>query len=211
MSMAQSQSLVEAYTLMRKGALYMIIAAILVGVGAAAVLFTLFGGLAIAPFNPGAGLAAMGSAAIAVVALALVGAIIALIGLWGKFIPGVKRLAEIDKEFSTASTLINIGLFWGFILLLISIPLVFVLIGLALAVVAWILILLGHVGLLILGIKLNEKEKEALYLVAGILFILAIFIGLLDFIAWILMYVALGHSIERASASATAPVAQIPK
>jgi hypothetical protein len=50
---------------------------------------------------------------IALIVLLIVGGVIALIGLWGKFIPGVEKLAVINPEFGASRTLIKIGLFWG--------------------------------------------------------------------------------------------------
>ncbi|MDH5815874.1 MAG: hypothetical protein QE164_03655 [Candidatus Nezhaarchaeota archaeon] len=65
-------------------------------------------------------------------------------------------------------------------------------------IVGYILLILGYVGVIILCFKLNEVEQNTLYLVAGIMFIIAIFISIVGFVAWILLYVALGDSIKNA-------------
>jgi uncharacterized membrane protein len=81
-----------------------------------------------------------------------------------------------------------------------------ILVGLFIIIIAAILLLIGYIGLIILGFKLNELEKNTLYLVAAILFIIGIFIGIASFVGWILLYVALGDSIRKATgAPSTAP------
>lgn len=95
------------------------------------------------------------------------------------------------------------------ILLLIGAILVIVLVGIVVIIIAAILMLIGHIGLIILNFKLNEFEKNTLYLVAGIMFIIGIFIGVTDIIGWILMYVALGDSINKRSTAVLTPRAPV--
>ena len=109
----------------------------------------------------------------------------------------MKKLASVNPEFSTASTLVYIGLFWGVILILVGAVLSVILVGAVFVFVCYILLVLGLIGMLILCLKLNDLEKNTLYLVTGILFMLSIFILILDFVAWILLYVALGDSISK--------------
>jgi uncharacterized membrane protein len=192
-------SYVEAYRLMREGALLLIISSLLVGVGIVLLYFSIIPA-AFAGFKAVLGLV------IALIVLLIIGGVITLIGLWGKFIPGVEKLAAINPEFGTSRTLIKIGLFWGTILLIVGAATLIVLIGVFLIIIAAILLLIGYIGLVILGFKLNELEKNTLYLVAAILFIIGIFIGIASFVGWILLYVALGDSIRRATgAPPTAP------
>ena len=197
--MASTDPYVEAYRSMREGALYLFIAWIMVGIGLASIILSLLlGGFAFAiSAGPRAGLVGLIGGLIAVIAVIIIGAIVALIGLWGKFLPGVKKLASLNPEFSTASTLVNLGLFWSIILILVGVVLLIALIGIVFVFAGYILLILGYVGMLILCLKLNDLEKNALYLVAGILFVLSIFISILGFVAWILLYVALGESISR--------------
>ena len=60
-------------------------------------------------------------------------------------------------------------------------------------------------GTIILGFKLHDIEKNKLYLAAAILFIIGIFIPITGFIAWILLYIALGKSIRKAEMAPPAP------
>jgi uncharacterized membrane protein len=192
-------SYAEAYRLMREGALLLIISSLLVGVGIVLLYFSIIPA-AFAGFEAVLGLV------IALIVLLIIGGVITLIGLWGKFIPGVEKLAAINPEFGTSRTLIKIGLFWGTILLIVGAATLIVLIGVFIIIIAAILLLIGYIGLVILGFKLNELEKNTLYLVAAILFIIGIFIGIASFVGWILLYVALGDSIRRATgAPPTAP------
>jgi uncharacterized membrane protein len=192
-------SYAEAYRLMREGALLLTISSLLVGVGIVLLYFSIIP-VAFAGFEAVLGLV------IALIVLLIIGGVIALIGLWGKFIPGVEKLAAINPEFGTSRTLIKIGLFWGTILLIVGAATLIVLIGVFIIIIAAILLLVGYIGLIILGFKLNELEKNTLYLVAAILFIIGIFIGIASFVGWILLYVALGDSIRRATgAPPTAP------
>jgi len=148
---------------------------------------------------------------IALIVLLIIGGIIALIGLWGKFIPGVEKLAVINPEFGTSRTLIKIGLFWGIILLIVGAITLIILVGFFIIIIAAILLLIGYIGLIILGFKLNELEKNSLYLVAAILFIIGIFIGIASFVGWILLYVALGDSIRKATGAPSTAPAVYPK
>ncbi|MGC9181684.1 DUF973 family protein [Thermogladius sp.] len=188
----------EAFETMRKGALFLLIAWLLIGIGLSLALFGMFTGALLAPRHLGLGLAGAMGALAAMVVVVIVGAIIALVGLWGYFVPGVKKLAETNPELSTAATLIRVGLFYGLILLLIGALLIVFIIGIPIVFIGVILIIIGYIGLIILSFKLNDVEKNALYLAAGILFIIAIFVSLAAFVAWILLYVALGDSIKKA-------------
>jgi uncharacterized membrane protein len=197
-------SYAEAYRLMREGALLLIISSLLVGVGIVLLYFSIIPA-AFAGFEAVLGLV------IALIVLLIIGGVITLIGLWGKFIPGVEKLAAINPEFGTSRTLIKIGLFWGTILLIVGAATLIVLIGVFIIIIAAILLLIGYIGLVILGFKLNELEKNTLYLVAAILFIIGIFIGIASFVGWILLYVALGDSIRRATGTPPTAPAMYPQ
>jgi uncharacterized membrane protein len=199
---AGGASYVDAYRKMREGALYLIIASLLVGVGSIAVMTSGF-------FIEQAFFVAMASL-IAVVVLIIVGGVIGLMGLRGRFVPGTRRLAELNPKFGTSSTLIYVGLFWGLILMIIGALLLLVLIGAFIMIAATILMILGYVGLIVLMFKLYDVEKSGLYLAAGVLFIIGIFISIASFIAWILLYVALGESIRKAEAMPPTPTAPAP-
>ena len=190
---ASKAGYIDAYKSMREGSLYFITAFLLVSIGATAVLFSLF-------FIRPPGLGAAWAFPVVVAILMIIGGVIGLIGLWGKFVPGVRRLAELNPEFGTSSTLIYIGLFWGIVLMMIGALLLPVSVGVFIMIVAAILMIVGYVGLIMLMFKLHDVEKSGLYLAAGILFIISIFVSIASFIAWILLYVALGESIRKAEA-----------
>jgi len=135
----------------------------------------------------------------------LAGAVIAFIAFYSYLRPGALMLREADQRYSTAATLIDIGYFWGLLLIIVGIPLLLVLVGVALLVIGVILLFIGKIGVIILAFNLYDAEKNTLYLVTGILFIVGIFVELLTPVAWILMYVALGESITRYTSTMPAP------
>lgn len=203
-------ALVDAYRGMRKGVLYMFIAWIVFAASIIIFIMSLFAVVFTAPRTIFAGrelgpVIAVITALLPFIVAIVAAAIIGLVGLWGKFIPGVKKLANVNPEFSTSATLIRIGLFWGLILLLIGGVLTVFLIGVLIIIVALVLILIGDIGLIILSFKLNDFEKNTLYLVAGILFIIGIFIPIASIVGWILMYIALGDSIRKRSIATPTP------
>ena len=90
-----------------------------------------------------------------------------------------------------------------------------------------LLVFIGTIGLIILVYRLHEHEKNPLYLASAVLFIvyiIASFISMapyigsfisitssaLLFIAWILLYIALGESISRAGATPSQPTPPTP-
>jgi len=123
---------IEGLRLMRSGTLFIIIASILSFIAGVLLLFALswfilkYTGISIAPpieimpvvvNRPGRvledflerilrspRLLMMG---LIIVLFLLASVILNLIGLWSRFIPGVRRLGSVNLEFSTASTLIG--------------------------------------------------------------------------------------------------------
>ncbi|MEM1695732.1 MAG: hypothetical protein QXJ18_01390 [Desulfurococcaceae archaeon] len=196
---AKHQNYINAYTRMRKGLLLVFVGWLITAIALMVFLGTIlteisgygFGYRLIRSFSD-----LMATMAILFVMMIVAG-IITLIGLWKDFLPGVDMLASINPEFSTSRTLLRLGYFWGIILAIISIPLLFVLVGFLTIIISGILILLGHIGLVILAFKLKDVEGETLYLVIGILTILGMFISILTAIALILLYIALGSSIAK--------------
>jgi MFS family permease len=202
-----STDLVDSFRKMREGLLYGIIGSILVG---ASVFIIIFGFLAAAFSSVSHGMGGEGAGpAIAIFAsgviAAIIGALLWLYGFYGKFIPGVEQLRKARPEYSTAASLIRIGFIWGLILIIAGVILTIILIGIFLVVIGYILLILGYIGIIILCFNLNSNEGNSLYLVAGILFIIGIIIPLLQFIAYILLYVALGDTLRRYSSMQPAP------
>lgn len=135
--------------------------------------------------------------AIASVVLVVVGAVLALVGFYAKFVPGVGDLARARPEFGTASGLIRAGYLGGLVLLVVGAVLTIFIVGILLLFVGVILLLLGHVGAILLCFKLNDAYPNTLYLVAGILLIVSIFVPVLGAVSWILLYFALGDTIVK--------------
>ncbi|MEM2698660.1 MAG: DUF973 family protein, partial [Ignisphaera sp.] len=102
-------------------------------------------------------------------------------------------------EFSTASKLLRIGYIWGVAVLIlallviiagaVSLNLGIAFGGLAIAVIGGILFLIGYIGNIIYFFKLKDVFNSTIFLVAAILLIIGIFIGITQFIAWILAFV----------------------
>jgi hypothetical protein len=141
------------------------------------------------------------------VAIAIVSLVIIILGfyaVYGKLVPGASKLAYYSSEYSTASSLIKIGFIGGLITVLIAVlalfgvavSIGFIVLAVILLIVAFILFLLGRIGLIVLCFKLNSEFEEGTILAAGIIFIISIFLSI-DFVGWILLYVGLGSVIKK--------------
>ena len=202
----RSSTLVEALDLLQKAALFMIIATLLVSIGIIASFMGILGISIVVPYPrphevprphivaPAFGLAIV----ITTIGIAIAGAILALYAIFGKLLPSASKFSEYDPEFSTSATLMKIGLIVGFILLIVGFATVIILIGIPMIILAFIFLLIGLVGIAILCFKLYSKFNSTIFLVAGILFIISIFVSILGFVAWILVYVEAGTLKEKA-------------
>ncbi|NPB00412.1 MAG: DUF973 family protein [Crenarchaeota archaeon] len=167
--------------------------------------------------------------------------ILGLVALFAFLIPSFQDLRDYDpSNFGTSCTLVKIGFIGGFIVLIISIALVFYMISIGISIyslmhhviyihqnltmrmssfemystymgslmmivgaleililASLILLFIGYIGIIIGMFKLKDVTGEDLFMVAGILFIISLFIPLLDFIAWILTFVGAGNAIKR--------------
>jgi len=195
-TIAPAQSpLIEAFQKIRMAALLLIIGSLIMSVGVAGSLLPMFMAFGARGFE-GVARGIIAGALTATI-VTLIGAVISLIAIYAYLRPGALELSKADQRYSTASKLINIGYLWGLILIIIGLALALIIIGIPLLVIGIILLIIGKIGVILLSFNLNEAEKNVLYLVAGILFIIGLFVNILSFIAWILMYVALGESIRR--------------
>ena len=210
-------SYIEAYKKMRRGILYMLVAPLLLLI----IVYILLVTFSIAvprfrgPVKPPVGLPGgtpegwglledITVLVILIIAL-LVPTVLFLLGLWGNFVPGVRRLGELNVEFRTASRLVHLGFFWGVLLVIIGVLTAPILIGFPILIIGAVLVLIGYIGLIILGFKLHDYEGDGLYLAAAITFIIGIVLPVLQIIGLIFLYVALGHSIKRHEALAQTP------
>lgn len=210
-------SYIEAYKKMRRGVLYMLLALLLlliIGSILLVVVFSIaviqFRGPVIPPEVPGrmpGGERLLENVIVLIILVIalLVPVVLYLLGLWGNFVPGVRRLGELNVEFRTASRLVHLGFFWGVLLVIIGVLTAPILIGIPILIIGVILVLIGYIGLIILGFKLHDYERDGLYLAAAITFIIGIVLQVLQLIGLILLYVALGHSIKRREALAQTP------
>ena len=197
--------LVEAFTLLRDSALFMIIATLLVGIGIMSSFFIILGmTIAIpAPMHGPMPFIGLGiTAIILVIAISIAGAVLTLYAIFGKLIPSSTKFKEYDPDFSASESLIKIGLVVGIILYIIGIVTLLIVIGIFILIIAYIFLLIGYIGLAILCFKINSKFNSTIFLVAGILFIISIFIPIIGFVAWILVYAEAGTLREKALSGA---------
>ncbi len=156
------------------------------------------------------GIAGVMAGGIGMLTAAIVGAILGLVALFAFLVPAFTHLRNSDPSmFSTAATLVKIGYAIGFILVIIGLALIISVVatpsvavvfgGLILFIIGAIFLLIGLIGLIIGMFRLKDKTDETLFLVAGILFIIGIFIGILQFVAWILVFVAANSTLNKLS------------
>jgi len=203
---------IDALRRMKRGVLYLFIAWLIMVV-AVATVFTSFI-VSIPGFIRGAGgppsFTSIPPGVVVALVLFIIGVVIALVGFYVEFIPGVTGLARVRSEFSTPAQLIRLGYIVGLLLVLIGIPLILVIMGVFVILIGAVFILIGFIGVIILCFKLNDVYSNTLYLVAGILFIIGLFIPILAVIAWILLYAGLGSTVRKLQSTtpslATQPV-----
>ena len=134
-------------------------------------------------------------------ALVLAGAVLALVGFYFMFVPGVTDLKESDPDYATPALLIEYGYMFGLILSIFGILSAWSVIGLLMLVLSLALLVIGMIGMIILCFRLYYNEESNLYMIAGIIFVIGIFINVAALISYILMYLALGKTIRRYSTS----------
>ncbi len=207
----------EGLVKLRRASILMIIASIIGAAASIAVISMIFGMLAIHPAMPSPPSSIIG-VVVAGVVIWLISAILQLIAVFAYLVPSFRKLKEYDTaSFGTSSTLITIGYIGGTVLLIISIVVIFasllarslggIMGGEMIIFVSIILLLIGYIGIIIGCFKLRDHFQETLFLAAGILFIVALVLsfipyirtvgGILEFIAWIILYVATGSAIRK--------------
>jgi hypothetical protein len=223
---------ISALRTLRSGFLYLLVAVI---VGIVAVLAGLisiiaaFGFMAAAPHGPSAFAGVIGAVATLLILLLVVVGIV-LYAIFGKIRPGMRQLSEVDSGFRicyTGTTLMLVGLVI-MVLGLIVVVAVFaaagsspetmrgaVIGGLTLfgvLVIGAIIALIGNILTFVVGaFKLQSRYQNSLYMAAGILFVIDIalllvgFSGILTLVGYVLMYIALGDTINKLSTAAPTP------
>jgi len=224
---------ISALRTLRSGFLYLLVAVIVGIVAALAGLFSIIaaiGFMPAAPHIPSAFAGVIG-AAILLLVLSLVAVGIVLYAIFGKIRPGMRQLSEVDNGFRicyTGTTLMLVGLAI-LVLGLMVIVAAFaaagtspeamrgtVLSGLILALgvllIGGIIAFIGNILTFVVGaFKLHSRYQNSLYMAAGILFVLDValllvgFPGILSLVGYILMYIALGDTINKLSTAAATP------
>lgn len=127
--------------------------------------------------------------------------VLGLVAVYAYLLPAASRFAEFDRDrYGSVSTLLRVGYLGGPLALIAGIAVLvagligrlpgFVVVGAVIAFIGVILPIIGFTGLIIMVFRLKDDTGDSAFLAAGILFILGIILGLLDFFAWILVYVA---------------------
>lgn len=145
-------------------------------------------------------IAAIVAAGLGTLAAALVGLILIIVAVYAFLLPSAKQFTRWrPTEFSTPSKLLRIGYIWGVAILVIALlimiigaatmNLLIVFSGIGIAIIGGILFLIGYIGNIVYFFKLKDAFNSTIFLVAAILLIIGIFIGITQFIAWILAFV----------------------
>lgn len=200
-----SQNPLEAFKRMREGVRQIILGWVVLGISLLVFLIAVVGA-GYEGVNGGGILAGL----ILMIVLMIVGGLISLIGLYGKFIPGAGELARIDQRYSTGVSFMRIGLVWGLILLILGAILTLLVIGILLVLAGYILLIIGYVGLVILSFNLNSLEGNSNFMIAGIFYIIGILIPIFTIIAWLLLYAGLGDCVKKYSQAPPSPASPLP-
>jgi hypothetical protein len=224
---------ISALRTLRSGFLYLLVAVIVGVIAVLAGLLSIIaaiGFMPAAPHGPSAFAGVVGAVVLLLV-LSLVAVGIVLYAIFGKIRPGMRQLSEVDNGFRicyTGTTLMLVGLVI-LVLGLIVLAAVFaaagfspealrgtVVSGLILALgvllIGGIIAFIGDILTFVVGaFKLHGKYQNSLYMVAGILFVVDIalllvgFSGILTLVGYILMYIALGDTINRLTTATATP------
>jgi len=224
---------ISALRTLRSGFLYLLVAVIVGIVAVLAGLFSIIaaiGSMAAAPLGPSAFAGVIGTVILLLV-LSLVAVGIVLYAIFGKIRPGMRQLSEVDNGFRicyTGTTLILVGLAI-LVLGLIVIVAAFaaagfspeavrgtvvssLILALGVLLIGGIIAFIGNILTFVVGaFKLHSRYQDSLYMAAGILFVIDIallhvsFSGILTLVGYILMYIALGDTINKLSTATTTP------
>jgi len=205
---------------LKTASLLMIISSIIAAAGLIGSLSMLLSLTAISPVEvhyTGVPVVVIGSV-LAAFGLVVAALILQLVAVFAYLVPSFRKLRDYDPQsFNTASLLVYLGYVIGtiieivgvviFIASIVAMSLVGILSAIAVIIIGAILLLLGYVGLIIGCFKLKDQFNESLFLVAGILFIISLALSfipytsaagaIIDFIAWIITYVAASTTIQK--------------
>ena len=207
----QHPEFIEGIKKLRTASLLYIIATLLLGIGLLAPFIFLPGLM-----RPLRGPPYPIGLLVGMLAVATAGSILGLVALFAYLVPAFSHLKNYDESsFGTPLKLVKLGYVLGFILLILGAIIfattlvrggtVSVFGGLAVLVIGVIFLLIGLIGLIIGMFKLKDKTDESIFLAAGILFIIGIFISIVSFIAWILVFVGTGSVLKKLQAPPPPP------
>jgi MFS family permease len=224
---------ISALRTLRSGFLYLLVAVIVGIVAALAGLISIIAALSfmpVAPHEPSAFAGVVGAVVLLLVlSLVVVGTV--LYAIFGKIRPGMRQLSEVDSGFRicyTGTTLMLVGLVIT-VLGLIVLAAVFaaagfspealrgtviggLILALGVLLIGGIIASIGDIMTFVVGaVKLHGKYQNSLYMAAGILFVVDIVLllvgiyGILTLVGYILMYIALGDTINRLTTATATP------
>jgi hypothetical protein len=184
------EEVLAALSKLKIASILLIIATLIASISSLTLLSVIF------TFN----IAAIVATVLGTLAAALVGLILIIIAVYVFLLPSAKQFTKWKPaEFSTPSKLLRIGYIWGIVTLIIALlimiigavtmNLLIVFSGIGIAIIGGILFLVGYIGNIVYFFKLKDAFNSTIFLVAAILLIIGIFIGITQFIAWILAFV----------------------
>lgn len=193
MGSPQPDSLLEGLRMLKTSALLYIVSSLLVGASLVLIPF------AAPPFSTNV---FMVFAAMAwVVVAGVIGAVLSLVALLVYLVPAFGRLERFDQaSFGTPRRLVKTGYAGGLVAMILGLMAAFVhpFLAFSMLLVAALLLLVGTIGIAVGMFRLDSKLGVREFLVAGVLFIVGLFIWVLMFVAWVMVFVGCSTAIRRA-------------
>jgi len=225
---------ISALKTLRSGFLYLLVAlvvAVIAVVAGLASIIAAIGFVGAAPHRPAAEYVGILGAVAFLLALVLIAVAISLYAVFGKIRPGMRQLSQVEGGFHicyVGTTLILVGLLIVVLGLIVGIGILAsagfspaalpgaVFSGLALfagvLIIGGIIAFIGNILTFVVGaFKLHGRYQNSLYMVAGVLFVIDIALmflgmsGILTLVGYILMYIALGDTINKLTTAAATP------
>jgi hypothetical protein len=214
---------------LRSGFIYLLVAVVVGIVAALAGLLFIIAAIGFVPATPHGPFAGVIGAVASLLVLSLVAVGVVLYAIFGKIRPGMRQLSEVDNGFRicyTGTTLMLVGLIivvLGLIVLVAAFATagfsprwgtVFggLILALGVPLIGGIIAFIGQILTFVVGaFKLYSRYQNSLYMAAGILFVIDIalflvgFSGIFSLVGYILMYIALGDTINKLSTAAATP------
>jgi len=186
---------------LKNAALFLLLPVILVLIGVSIIITGLLTGRSLAVIT--AGIAS-------VLIVVFLGLLLKLIAVYGYLIPAYSSFREYDPaKFETPAKLVKIGYVAGLLIMIIGVALMVtgalsktpasLMTGIAITIIGTIFYIIGYIGLIIGMFRLKELTNEGKFEIAGIFFILGLFIAILQLIGWVLTYLGAKNAINKLS------------